>query len=94
MAEGIPVNYQENGWLKHFFRILGVLALMAGIALAEFVPDGVLPGSIFSGLAVLLLAANEVHIARQKATERCVIDTGSGFRWLGGARTSTCRIPK
>ena len=84
MAAGIPVNDQENGWLKHFFRILGVLALMGGIALAALVPDGGLPGIIVGGLAVCLLVVNEVQVARQKAAERRVIDTGSGFRWLGG----------
>ena len=84
VAAGIPVNDQENGWLKHFFRILGVLALMGGIALAAFVPDGGLPGVIVGGVAVFLLVVNEVQVARQKAAERSVIDTGSGFRWLGG----------
>ena len=84
MAESIPVSYQENGWLKHFFRILGVLTLTGGIALAEFMPDGVLPGVIFGGLGVFLLVANEFQVARQKSAERKVIDTGSGFRWLGG----------
>jgi hypothetical protein len=84
VAEGIPVSYQENGWLKHFFRILGVLALMGGIALAQFMPNGVLPGVIFACLAVFLLVANEFQVARQKAAERSVVDTGSGFRWLGG----------
>ncbi len=84
MAAGVPVNYQENAWLKHFFRILGVLALMGGIALAALIPDGGLPGIIVGGLAVCLLVVNEVQVARQKAAERSVIDTGSGFRWLGG----------
>jgi len=84
VATGIPVNYQEKGWLKHFFRILGVLALMGGIALAVYVPEGVLPGIIVGGTAVFLLVINEVRFARQKAAERSVIDTGSGFRWLGG----------
>ncbi len=84
MAEGISVSYQEHGWLKHFFRILGVLTLMGGIALAEFMPDGVLAGVIFGGLGVFLLVANEFQVARQKSAERQVIDTGSGFRWLGG----------
>ena len=47
-------------------------------------PDGGLPGVIVGGLGVFLLVVNEVHVARQKAAERSVIDTGSGFRWLGG----------
>ena len=84
MAAGIPVNYQETGWLKHFFRLLGVLALMGGVALAAFAPDGGLPGVIVIAAAVLVLAVNEVRFARQKAAQRWVIDTGSGFRWLGG----------
>ena len=84
MAGGIPVNHQEYGWLKHFFRILGVLALMGGIALAAFAPDGTLPGVIIGGLAVFLLVANEFQVARQRAAERSVIDTGSGFLWCGG----------
>ena len=84
VAAGIPVSYQENAWLKHFFRILGVLALMAGIALAALVPDGGLPGAIIGGGGVFLLVVNEIRIARQKAAQRWVLDTGSGFRWLGG----------
>ncbi len=84
MAAGIPVNYRENIWLKPFFRLLGVLALMGGIALVAFVPDGGLPGVIVAGVAVCLLVVNEVRAVRQKAAERSVIDTGSGFRWLGG----------
>jgi len=81
---GIPVSDQENDWRKHLFRILGVLALMGGIALAALVPDGGLPGIILSGLAIFLLVANEVQIVRQRAALRSVLDTGSGFRWLGG----------
>ncbi len=84
MAAGIPVNDQGNGWLKHFLRIVGILGLMGGIALAAFVPDGGSPGIIVGGVAVFLLVVNEVQIARQKAAERSVVDTGSGFRWLGG----------
>ena len=84
MATGIAVNEKKNGWLKHFFRILGVLGMMGGIALVAFAPDGGLPGAVVGGIAVLLLVANEIHVARQKAAERSVIDTGSGFRWLGG----------
>ncbi len=84
VAAGIPVNDQENGWRKHFFRLLGVFAFMGGIALAALVPDGGLPGIILSGLAIFLLVVNEVQIVRQKAAQRWVLDTGSGFRWLGG----------
>ena len=84
MAEGIPVNDQEYGWLKHFLRILGTLALMGGIALAVFVTDGGLPGVILGCIAVVLLVVNEITVARRKASERSVIDTGNGFRWLGG----------
>jgi len=84
VAAGIPVNYQEKGWQKHLFRILGVLTLMGGIALAAYLPDGRLPGIIVGGIAIFLLIVNEVRFARQKTAERWVIDTGSGFRWLGG----------
>lgn len=84
MAAEIPVNDRENAWLKPLLRVLGVLALMAGIALVAFVPDGSVPGVLVGGVAVCLLVVNEVRAARQKAAERRVLDTGSGFRWLGG----------
>ena len=59
--------------------------LTVGIALvAGLRRGGALPGVIVAGLAVCLLAGNEVHVTRQRAAERRVIDTGSGFRWLGG----------
>ena len=91
VAEGIPVNNQENGWRKHCFRILGVVALMGGAALATLVPDGALPGVLIVVLGVFLLVANEVWTARRKAAKRWVVDTGSGFRWLGGPRRWRCR---
>ncbi|MGA2256699.1 MAG: hypothetical protein ABSG53_18785 [Thermoguttaceae bacterium] len=84
METGIPVNDRKTGWLKQFFRILGVLGLMGGIALVAFVPDGGLPGIVVGCVAVCLLVVNEIQVARQKAAKRWVIDTGSGFRWLGG----------
>jgi hypothetical protein len=84
VAAGIPVSYQEHGWLKHLFRILGALALTGGIILAAFVPDGAIPGAILAVLAVTLLAGSEFYFARQRAAQRFVIDTGRGFRWLGG----------
>ncbi len=84
MATGIAVNDRENGWLKHFFRILGVVALMGGIAMAAYLPDGGLPGILVIGVAVVVLVVNEVRCARQKAARRWVVDTDSGFRWLGG----------
>jgi len=84
VATGIPVNEAKNGWLKHFCRILGVLGLMGGIALVAFAPDGALLGAAVGCIAVLLLVVNEAQLARQKAAERWVVDTGGGFRWLGG----------
>ncbi len=84
VTAGIPVNDQEYGWRKQFFRVLGVLVLMGGIALAALAPDGVLPGIILGGLAIVLLVVNEIQFARQKGAQRWVLDTGSGFRWLGG----------
>ncbi len=84
MATGIPVNNLENSWRKHFFRVLGVLVLMGGISVAALAPDGAVPGIILGGVAIVLLVVNEVKIARQKDALRRVLDTGTGFRWLGG----------
>ena len=84
VAAEIRVNDQENAWLKHVCRILGVVALVVGTSLAALVPDGGLPGVLVVAAAIALLVGNEVWFARQKAAERRVVDTGDGFRWLGG----------
>jgi uncharacterized membrane protein HdeD (DUF308 family) len=84
VAAGVPVNDQDSGWQKQLFGILGILALIAGIVLAAFAPSGVFPGILLSGLGVVLLIVNKVRSNRQKAAERWVVDTGNGFRWLGG----------
>ncbi len=84
MAEGIPVNILEYDWLRHFFRFVGVVALMTGMGLASMVPNARLPGVIVCLAGIVALAVNEVLFARWQAAARTVIDTGSGFRWLGG----------
>jgi hypothetical protein len=84
VAAGLPVNYQETVWPKHRLRILFALALVVGIAVAACAPDAFIPGVILAAAAIALLILHEFYLARLRAARRWVIDTGRGFRWIGG----------
>jgi hypothetical protein len=90
MAKGVPVSYHDDAWVLIVLRILGVLGLLGGGAMA------VLGGRdvhwIGIGTAVVagcILNVNEITAARRHAGQRSVIDTGHGLRWLGGREDVT-----
>jgi hypothetical protein len=85
MPSGIPVSDLEYGWVINFFRVLGAIAILFAIVIAQIAKPNertmVVPMAA-SGIAVLVV--NEIIAAVIRSKRRRVIDTGSGFRWLGG----------